>query len=267
MKNALPDIGRMAAKAAAGQKTAHPVSMNRLVHMHIPKTAGTSLRTAIEQCTSRKMRVFPQWHEEEYHSFSPEDYDFYSGHIGYDTARKIGGDIFTVFRHPVERFISVYYFWKHLYNTNQEVRQATIIASKYSLEDFVRITDISAITDELYNRMTFQVAYGASMMHREHLRTEGKTDEEIFGMAVENLGTFAEIGIQEDLKEFEMNIRARYGLDITIGSLNQNEDRIPTKDISFNTKARILDWLYMDMELYEHVLKLRRARAAVARHW
>jgi hypothetical protein len=262
----LSDIGGATATAAVDRDLALPVSVNRIVHLHIPKTAGNSLKTAIGQCTSRKLRIYPEWHEEEYHSFSPEDYDFYSGHIGYDTAHKIGGDIISVFRHPVERFISVYYFWKHLYNTNTEVRLATIIASKYSIDDFVRITDIPAIIEELHNRMTLQVAYGTSMRQREFLRTEGKTDEDIYKMAVENLGTFSEIGIQEDLAQFENNIRVRYGLDITIGSINRNQHRFASSDISFNTRSRILDWLYMDMELYQLVLRLHRARAQVAQN-
>ncbi len=72
------DVGGTAAKAA--------YSTNRVIHMHIPETAGNSFKTAIERSTSRKMRISPQGHEDEYHSFAPEDYDFHSGHIGYDTA-------------------------------------------------------------------------------------------------------------------------------------------------------------------------------------
>jgi hypothetical protein len=72
MADALPDDGQMWATG--------PAPMERIVHMHIPKTAGNSLKTAMENCKNRKVRVFPHWHEDEYHSFDPPDYDFYSGH-------------------------------------------------------------------------------------------------------------------------------------------------------------------------------------------
>ena len=261
MRISLPNNRRGPMKPpAAAQPASTPVLADRIVHMHIPKTAGNSFKTAMEQSSIRNMRVFPHWHEEEYHSFSPEDYDFYSGHIGYDTARKIGGEIISVFRHPVDRFISVYYFWRYLHNANIEVREATVIASKYSLEEFAKIRDVMALSEELDNRMTFQTAFGSGSRHRQRLRTEGKTDEAIFTMAARNVETFPVIGIQENLQEFETNIRKRYGVDLSIGSINQTEKRLPIEDISFSTKSRILEWVYMDLELYQHVLQLCRER-------
>jgi hypothetical protein len=253
MADALPDDGQV--------WVTEPAPMERIVHMHIPKTAGNSLKTAMENCKNRKVRVFPRWHEDEYHSFAPADYDFYSGHIGHRTASKLDGHIVSVFRHPIDRFISVYYFWRHLFNAKIEVRQATIIASKYSLDQFVRIRDVFALSEELCNRMTYQTAYGFNSRDRQWLRTEGNTDEDIYRMAADNVSRFAVVGIQEDLVDFETKIRRRFGLDISIGAVNQNEDRLAAHEISFATKSRILEWVYMDMELYDHVLRLCRERA------
>ncbi len=129
MKISMPSSRRPATIGPAVKAPVAPVAVNRIVHMHIPKTAGNSFKTAMEKCSPRKLRSFPHWHEEEYHSFSPQDYDLYSGHIGYDTAHKIGGDIISIFRNPIDRFVSVYYFWRYLHEANIEVRQATIIAS------------------------------------------------------------------------------------------------------------------------------------------
>jgi len=240
--------------------------MERIVHLHIPKTAGNSLKTAMANCTTRPVRVFPHWQEEEYHSFAPEDYDFYSGHIGYETAAKLDGSIVSVFRHPVDRFVSVYYFWRYLHDSGIEVRQATIIANKYSLDQFARIKDVYALTEELCNRMTYQTAFGTSARHREMLRTQGRTDEDIFQMAKRNVETFSIVGVQENMADFEAKIERRYGVDITLGSINQNEQRIPIQDISFGTKTRILEWVYMDMELYDHVLQICRERADPPAH-
>jgi hypothetical protein len=184
-----------------------------------------------------------------------------SGHIGHAKASKLNGHIVSVFRHPVDRFISVYYFWRYLFNTNIEVREATIIASKYSLDQFVRIRDVFALSEELCNRMTYQVAHGFNSRDRQWLRTEGKTDEDIYRMAADNVSRFAVVGIQEDLVDFETKIRRHFGLDISIGAVNQNDERLPTHEISFAAKSRILEWVYMDMELYDHVVRLCRERA------
>jgi len=240
-------------------------AMERIIHLHIPMTAGNSLRTAMELCANRKLRIYPHWQEENYHSFSPDDYDFYSGHIGFNTASRIGGQMVSVFRHPVDRFISVYYYWKHLHDTGAEVRQATILANKYSLEQFARIRDVFALTEELNNRMTLQVAYGTSEHHRELLRTRGLTDEDIYQMAVENIGAFAVIGTQENMVDFGRTIKNRFDVDISLDVFNQNDERISRDDVSFSTKSRILEWVYMDMELYDHVLHLCRDREDAAR--
>jgi hypothetical protein len=240
-------------------------AMERIIHLDIPKTAGNSLRAAMERCANRRVRVYPHWQEENYHSFSPDDYDFYSGHIGFNTASRIGGRMVSVFRHPVDRFISVYYYWKHLHDTGAEVRQATILANKYSLEQFARIRDVFALTEELNNRMTLQVAYGTSEHHRELVRTRGLTDEDIYQMAIENVAAFAVIGTQDNMADFGSRIKTRFNLDIPIDILNQNEERVSREDVSFGTKSRILEWVYMDMELYDHVQNLCRERDDAAR--
>ena len=91
-----------AAASIVGESTKRdtPSERLRIVHLHIPKTAGTSLRTAFEQQFRDHLRVFPHWDEAKIAAAAPQDYDFYSGHIGFNTAKRLGGDIVTVFRHP-----------------------------------------------------------------------------------------------------------------------------------------------------------------------
>ncbi len=236
----------------------------RIIHIHIPKTAGNALKTAMLNCTTRPIRVFMEWQEENFHSFDPADYDFFSGHIGFNTASRIGGDIVSVFRNPLDRFVSVYYYWRYLHNAGIEVRQATIMASKYSLDDFVRIRDVFPLIEELFNRMTFQCAHGTAAHHRDQLRSQGLTDEDIYRLAAGNIETFAVIGVQEDIPGFELAIRRRFGLDIALGEVNRTADRRMVDDLSFATRSKILDWVYMDMELYDHVRRLCRDHAEAA---
>ena len=150
-----------------------PNSPQRIVHIHIPKTAGTALRTAFGKQFEGRLRIFPYWHEPKYEGVNPADYDFYSGHIGFNTAERLKGDIVTVFRHPVDRFLSVYYFWRHLYDKGIEKTKNTELAYKFKLEDFVRIKDDPGLLEEFYNRCTLQIAYGSSINQRIEMRSKG----------------------------------------------------------------------------------------------
>jgi hypothetical protein len=82
----------------------------RIVHIHIPKTAGTALRSAVAEANNGEYRVFPHYDEIKFVNIAAEDYDFYSGHIGYHTAAALNGNIITVLRNPIDRFVSVYFF-------------------------------------------------------------------------------------------------------------------------------------------------------------
>jgi hypothetical protein len=229
---------------------------NRILHMHIPKAGGTALRLAFEKATKGKMRAFTPWDEREYSSINPDDYDFYSGHFGFKTASRIGGDIIVVFRNPVDRFLSVYYFWRHLYAKGLQMDRNTTLAATYSLDEFVLIRDEPFFLEEFYNRMTFQVAYGYLVDHRRELRDARKTEDEIFQMAMQNLATFAVVGTQERLHEVERQLLSTFGIDLRIDKINVTPARSAAADISLRTLRKIQEWVYIDLELYEQASRL-----------
>lgn len=228
---------------------------SRIIHLHVPKTAGTALRTAFHKKFEGKLRIFKEWSEPKYAGINPEDYDFYSGHIGFATASRLKGDIVTVLRHPVDRFVSVYHFWRQLHRTGKEMSANTEWAAKYSLDDFVSITDQIGMIEEFQNRCTFQLAYGSSLAQRKHLRLEGLNDDAIFKLAVDNLKKVKVVGIQEQLGKFAQAISDTFDLTIDIPKINVTEERTDVTDISVSTIRRIHAWLYMDMELYQEALR------------
>ena len=63
----------------------------RIVHLHIPKTAGTAFRSAFQKAADGKLRIFPHYDERQYVGIDPSHFDFFSGHFGYETAVKLGG--------------------------------------------------------------------------------------------------------------------------------------------------------------------------------
>jgi len=55
----------------------------RLLHLHIPKTAGTALRKALSQAFAGTRRTCPEQFEEQFLDVDPPSFDFYSGHSGF----------------------------------------------------------------------------------------------------------------------------------------------------------------------------------------
>jgi hypothetical protein len=235
-----------AAKVGVPMSTAE----SRILHLHIPKTAGTAIRQAFSVAPGG-LKIYPHYDERMYRDAVPEEYDVFSGHYGYDTARRVGGRIISVFRNPFDRFVSVYYFWRQLYEQGVERTRKTELAVKFPLDEFVLITDDLILVEEFYNRITWQVACGSSIPQRHEQRAAGKSEEDIFAMATKNLADFALIGVQDRMGDFSAGLKSKFGVGLNIKPINVTEKREPLADIKMSTRRRIYDWIYMDVALYE----------------
>jgi hypothetical protein len=231
-------------------------SCPRLVHLHIPKTAGTALRSAFQRHFEGKMRIFPHWEEAKIAAANPQEYDFFSGHIGFTTASKLEADIVTVLRNPVDRYISVYYFWRQLFEAGEERTFNTELAHKYSLDEFVQIRDQPNLLEEFENRSTYQIAFGSSLLQRRKLRQESLSSDDIFKLAIGNIHRCKAVGIQEDMSRFVGTILKQYGVSLTVEKINVTKARATINDVSIRTRRIIQDWVYMDIELYQEALRM-----------
>ena len=225
----------------------------RIVHIHVPKTAGTSLRNALQAALTDKSRLFPHYDEKQFANVDLSQYDVYSGHIGFDTAIKLDGALVSVLRDPVDRFLSVYYFWRQLAKSNVENSVNTRLASKYELSDFVTLTDVPSLIEEFQNRVTWQIASGFSLAHRVKMREHGMSDLAIFEKAKNNVPTFSVLGIQEDLVDLEKKISATLGLTIKIPRTNVTDGRMPRDKIPYSVLRKIEEWVFLDIYLYNYV--------------
>ncbi|MDQ2735633.1 MAG: sulfotransferase family protein [Pseudomonadota bacterium] len=221
----------------------------------MPKTAGTALRVALTQAYGPELRVFADTDGRRFEGLNPDDYDLYSGHFGYRTALALDGDMITVFRNPVDRFISVYFFWRQLYDKGVERSRNTTLAMRYSLDEFVAIRDEPFLIEEFFNRATWQIAYGSMLQQRHEIRDQGKSEDEVFRMASTHLQDFALIGVQERLREFADQLRQKFGVDLAINRINVTEAKLDKADIRIRTLKTIHEWTYMDLELYQRVLE------------
>jgi hypothetical protein len=226
----------------------------RVVHMHVPKTAGTALRIAFEQ-QYQPARRFTDFNEAKYKDIDPAQYDFFSGHFGFNVAERLGGEIVTVLRNPVDRFMSVYYFWRQLHETGVERSSNTVLASRFSLGQFALIKDHPGLLEECHNRVTWQIAFGSNLSQRQFLRSKGCDDDAVYSMATANLAKTAAVGVQEDLRSFTAQLKAKFGIDLALKRINITKQRPAVAEMSVATRRAIQDWVYMDTELYHHVLR------------
>ncbi|WP_404324927.1 sulfotransferase family 2 domain-containing protein [Cobetia sp. UIB-001] len=87
---------------------------NKLVFLHIPKTAGQAVHAALQKSFGEnnvsKIRI--NSHFEDLEKVNDYQEIVYSGHIDWEKAEKIPGDkvYFTILREPTERILSYYHY-------------------------------------------------------------------------------------------------------------------------------------------------------------
>lgn len=84
----------------------------KIVFLHIPKTGGTSLHTVIHSHFDQSL-VFHALRGTDVLAAAKQDFAFYSGHLYWPSISAIPNRfVFTVFREPVGRVLSEYFYLK-----------------------------------------------------------------------------------------------------------------------------------------------------------
>ena len=225
----------------------------KFIHLHIPKTAGTSLRESL--AAAHPELVIKGIVDAVPDSVGP-DVDVVSGHFSYDDAMRFGDQVVTVLRHPVDRFVSIYYFWRELYEKDIERTRKTTVAHALSLLDFAQAFDEPELCSELYNRMAWQLHSSYRLMHRfEHRRDRNLTEAMLFEETMANLRRFAVVGFQDRYGDFVSALNDRFTLDIENRKINVTQRRSSVEDLSHAELQAILPWVSVDMEVYAAALR------------
>lgn len=233
-----------------------------VVFMHIPKTAGIALDQALREALrpERSLDALTMLGIAYLADSDLEDFDYIHGHFGYRLfhrlkrpSRKI-----TVLRHPVDRVISSYYYYREL-----QVNFPIVHFSKNnSLEDFIK-SDIVEIFRHVNNGQTWQIFYDTGFFIREqHKHLRGR---DILRQALENLASFDWVCVQERLDEGVGLLERTLGVSLPgIPRANVTSQRPALANVPEAVIDSIIQRNSLDMELYQAAVAMFEERLAPA---
>lgn len=227
-----------------------PEPVTPLLFLHLPKTAGTTLKSILERVYAGHKTAFLRVPLGEYEAFAakPEaeraGYGVVTGHIGWRERGVLpGASIITVLREPVERMLSWYHYNKS--NPNARLHRA-INEQGLTLEHMAR------------RGMLVQVGNGMVDMLRDGAAT---TMEAAVESAVRNLSACAAFGLQERFDETVGHFAEVLRWPATTWeSLNVSRGRARAEDLDPGLVAAIKRSCAADVRLYERARRLFEER-------
>lgn len=192
----------------------------KLVFFHIPKTGGTTLHEALGANFPAE-RIFPGRFSgvKEEIARVGSDFDFFSGHYHLGDIASIPGPtyVFTVFRDPRERLLSLYYFWRR--HSPEFIEQHGLAgprtARRLPLLEFLREPSI----EETFRNAIARSLVGAvgpipgeeSYLLRDGGAGRTLSPAEVLDVAMRNLGSLQHVGFMDKLEATYRVIAAEFG--------------------------------------------------------
>ena len=225
-----------------------------LLFMHIPKTAGTSLREIIKNQVPKEKRhyIYNAGDKFDFINFKNKNkLKYVFGHFNYadriDTYLNRDYKFITFMRDPVEQVISHYY---HFFNSPEDKNpnKTNIIKPEHlvSLDKFIN----APIANNL------QIKYISGIVNNK-LNMYPKRTLELAKYHIDNYFDF--VGITENYNDSIDYLCKRYGFNSEIKMLNVGK-RPKSKDISNKLIEKIKKRNQLDIKLYNYVLKKFRKK-------
>ncbi len=237
----------------AGEKPIRPV-----IFLHLPKAAGSTLRTIFRQkyrhhCMHHlsgnpdEGDAFPSLPQEERHRI-----DLLTGHqhFGLHQWLRPGARYFTMLRHPVDRCISHYFF---VLRRPDHYLHQRVMRQRLSLYDYVA----NATTKELDND---QVRWLNDDGHRA--TPFGEVTREMFEVAKRRLTEGIEVfGLSERFDESVRMIADALGWGhVEYSSANVTSNRPGQDEVELRARDKICECNRFDLELHEYACELFSSR-------
>jgi hypothetical protein len=244
--------------AAATRRT--PTASNKLLFLHLPKTAGLALDAFLVQHFDRD-QVFPFHYEHELSSVSPADcqsYAYFRGHLFLDSIRSLlREDVtsLTIVRDPIKRFISNFAHWQRPQTKHDLILDRSSFR-RMTIEDFVRDEELIHYTG-LWNLQTRLLAsrvivdrsaHGGIVPEHHEIPPTGVS------AAIDRLKYFAWVGLFERLTESLQLLSYTFGCTPVrrLQFVNVSPEKPNEALLSRMTVQRIQEINDLDMQLYSY---------------
>lgn len=231
--------------------------MKKLIFLHIPKSAGSTIQTIFKRQYRRNAFFVPGKHPDldviKEKLASKNDLRLCFGHMDFGMHDVVGQDYkyATIIRDPIERVISQYYYVKrqpehHLYNH-------AFRDNNFSLAEYVE----NGLSTELNNGQV-RILVGAGGFHKNvHTKYDipfGKCEPWMLDEAKLNIEKhFVFFGLQEYFDESLVLMKKELGWRWDIGYVSRNITRSRKKASELDSKTIkiIRDANALDIELYD----------------
>ena len=222
-----------------------------IIFLHIPKAAGSTLRSIIRrqysdsqvhavssvpdlQQSISQFRNLPKSQRAEIRCLM--------GHGSYGLHEELSGstEYITMFRRPVSRVISNYYYVRH---SPEHRLYEEVTESEMSLHEYVS----SGVNAVLNNHMVRDVTGTKS----------GKPDEKTLQEAKSNLNEkFGVVGLVEQFDESLLLMKRRHGWsDVSYRKRNVTSSRPRKEDLPATLIREIKERNHLDIELYQYAAR------------
>ena len=245
-------------------------SMKRIIFLHIPKTAGTSIREMFF-CGAHANEIFPAHLPQDqlrYSVASLSTYRMFSGHLDWSGLDCLPGDrfVFTVLRNPVDRVISNFCFWKQIAeSTTQEQLIREGLPHIAELKNYTTMSEYFFETRESVRRVvgyTFDNMYTHYFALRRFCWPSDRpavSPQQLLENALTNLERLDFVGITEHMEKTVQRLADALDCQATPRILYLNTSRsIEGRnevsreiDADKGLKARIEEFTYLDTQVYE----------------